>query len=78
MKRASDGSITLIGKHPKGCTTWHWYASLTSKKHVEWGWRLWVRASPRWRVNQWHDYYRLPFGWTLVLGFQDYHKEPSQ
>lgn len=76
MRRASDGSITLFSKHPKECLTWHWAVSITRKKHVQWGWRLWTRDSRR--TNQWHDYYRLPFGWTLIFSFQDYHKGRDQ
>lgn len=76
MKRASDGSITLFAKHPIESLTWHWAVSITRKQHVKWGWRLWTRAN--FRSHQWHDYYRLPFGWTLILSFQDYHKGRDQ
>lgn len=26
------------------------------------------------RRSQWHDYYRLPLGWSLVVAHQDYHR----
>jgi len=71
--RASDGSIVLLSKHPKDCLTWHWSVSVTRKTMVVWGWRLWCRDERR--KGQWHDYYRLPFGWTLILSAQDYHKD---
>jgi len=75
MGRASDGSIVLISKHPRSSNTWYWSISLTRKRHVEWGWRAWTRSTMR--TGQWHDYYRLPFGWTLIWSAQDYHRRPA-
>lgn len=70
--KASDGSYVMISKHPPGSGTWHWSLSISRRKHVEWGWRLWLRADRR--LGQWHDYYRLPFGLTLAWSAQDWHK----
>lgn len=72
MSRASDGSIVLLTKHPRYSVTWHWSLSIARKPIVAWGWRLWTRSGRR--SGQWHDYYRLPFGWTLTWSAQDYHK----
>lgn len=65
--RASDRSITVASKHPRDCQTWHWSVSLkrTSMKGL-------VARAER-RTHQWHDYYRLPFGWVLIVSQQDYH-----
>lgn len=70
--RASDGTIVIATKHPKDSLTWHWSLSIGRRKWVEWGWRLWLRSDRR--VAQWHDYYRLPFGWALIWSAQDWHK----
>lgn len=44
--------------------------------------------APRWwhrfvnrdalRRNQWHDYYRLPFGYSIVVAQQDYHDQQKR
>ena len=72
MRRASDGSILLMSKHPVGSNTWHWSISVTREPIVEWRGRLWTRSTRR--CHQWHDFYRLPFGWTLIWSAQDYHR----
>jgi len=33
-----------------------------------------LTANPR---GQWHNYYRLPFGYALSVARQDYHKRPA-
>lgn len=72
MRKASDGSIIIASKHPQGCPTWHWSASLKRNAiRFKW-WALWSRAENR--NHQWHDFYRLPFGWCLIVSRQDYHK----
>lgn len=70
ISRASDGSIVLARYHPPGCNTWHW--SVYLKKYSDH--RPKTHKADR-RVNQWHDYYRLPFGWTIMVSQQDYHKQ---
>lgn len=72
MGRASDGSLVLMTKHPAGCGTWHWSVSINRNRHVRYGWRLWCRAVIR--RGQWHDYYRLPFGYELIVSRQDFHR----
>lgn len=71
LSRASDGSIMLATYHPASCPTWHWSVSL---KRMSWvrGWRWSDRAARR--THQWHDFYRLAFGWWLVVSQQDYHR----
>lgn len=75
FSRASDGSIVLVSKHPQGSGTWHWSIGITRRETVCWGWRLWLRDERR--THQWHDFYRLPFGWSLVVSQQDYHRRPA-
>lgn len=67
LTRASDGSIKLASKHPVGCTTWHWAIYLRRTTLTRW-----INRAER-RTHQWHDYYRLPFGWALIVSWQDYH-----
>ncbi len=75
MQRASDGSFILVSKHPRGCPTWHWSISLKRNAISGNVWRLWYRDLNR--FDQWHDFYRLPFGWWLIVSQQDYHKEKT-
>lgn len=66
LSRASDGSLTLLSYHPRGSVTWHWSVHLARTNYPT------NRAKDR--TGQWHDYYRLPFGYNLVVSQQDYHK----
>lgn len=75
FSRASDGSIVIVSKHPLGCPTWHWSASIKRNAISSNRWRLAYRAEHR--THQWHDFYRLPFGWWLIVGQQDYHLEAA-
>lgn len=65
--RASDQSLTLAAYHPPGCPTWHWSVSVYRLRPGE----KCRRDERRW--NQWHDTYRLPFGYALCVSRQDYH-----
>lgn len=67
FSKASDGSLTIVSRHPRNSKTWHWAISITRKG---------VARSSRAvnRVHQWHDFYRLPFGRTLIYSAQDFHK----
>lgn len=67
----SDGALGLAAYHPKGSTAWHWSISLTRRQRYFKGWRS--ITPPELRRGQWHDYYRLPFGWALAVARQDYH-----
>lgn len=74
--RASDGSITLACWHPRGSATWHWSVSLMRRVFP------WSAMSDNWFAalgghpfGQWFDYWRLPFGWMLLVGRQDYHRQ---
>lgn len=72
FSRDSGGDLSLAGYHPRGCLTWHWNVSLR-----RWRMKYWVvRAAKEWRKGQWHDYYWLPFGYSLSIARQDYHKQP--
>lgn len=69
--RSSDNGIVLVSRHPKGSLTWYWSVSLKRLSEEQRN-RIVVR-DPR-RTHQWHDYYRLPFGWRIIVSQQDYHK----
>jgi hypothetical protein len=73
--RASDGGIILASCHPLSSETWHWSVGVTRRQTVDWGYRVMLRASRR--THQWHDFYRLPFGWSLVISRQDYHRRAA-
>jgi hypothetical protein len=72
LRRASDGSIVLWTKRPRDCLTWHWSVSLKRRALASNVWR--IRSLAAERRDQWHDYYRLPFGWWLTVSRQDYHR----
>jgi hypothetical protein len=66
FSRHSDGGRGLASYHPRSSQTWHWSVSIDRQAGTG-------RASRR--SGQWHDFYRLPFGFRLVVSWQDYHKE---
>lgn len=73
MQKSYDGSIILYTKHPIGSQTWHWSVSL---KHnaINLDSKLPYYRDER-RRGQWHNYYRLPFNWWIIVSQQDYHLE---
>ena len=72
MKRDSAGNLILATYHPKSSPTWHWSLSLIRSEHaIAWGWRFFLVGQPGY---QRHHLLRLPFGWTLMLSTQIYHK----
>lgn len=73
FSKSSDGGLVIACCHPRSSLTWHWSISLSNRRLVRWQGRFWLRAGRRKR--QWHDYYRLPFGRTLIWSAQDYHKD---
>lgn len=69
--RQSDGGLNLVTYHPWSSLTWYWGLSVDrDRMHV-----MFQRAHRR--IGQWHDYVRLPFGWTLTISHQDYHREKA-
>jgi hypothetical protein len=69
--RASDGSLILFGRHPKASPTWHWSVSITKRNGSRW-----IGRMPReFRRGQWHTFIWLPFGKSLCISRQDYHKQ---
>jgi hypothetical protein len=68
IHRDSAGNWVLLSYHPRGSSTWHWSVCLAKGG----GSRLINRAVER--QGQWHDYYRLPFGYCLIVSQQDWHK----
>jgi hypothetical protein len=75
MQRATDGSIVLCSWHPSASQTWHWAIYLKRNATLLSAGKLWHRAKRR--SGQWHDYYRLPLSWCLIVARQDFHKEPK-
>lgn len=71
LSRDRGGGLVLASYHPRGCLTWHWSISIIKSRCFR-PWWLVSRASTR--TNQWHDYYRLPFGKALCISRQDYHR----
>ena len=70
FKRASDGSLILVSYHPALSGTWIWSLSIGRWEYHP---RKLLSLDPD-RRGQWHDYLALPFGWSLLLSRQDYHK----
>lgn len=68
--RGSDGSLGLISYHPRHSGTWYWSIRIVRAPTSS---RFWLVMRAAHRRNQWHDYYRLPFGRALLVSRQDYH-----
>lgn len=67
LHRDSAGDLCLVSYHPRGSSTWHWSVTL-SRRNVP------TRSQKATkRTGQWHDFYRLPFGYCLIIGQQDWH-----
>jgi hypothetical protein len=69
MHRDSAGNLVLLSYHPRGSSTWHWSVVLSRRA----GNTLVNRAVER--QGQWHDFYRLPFGYSIIVSQQDWHKQ---
>lgn len=73
FSRASDGNLVLVSYHPRRSSTWYWSVALSHKPFHD---IAWASVTPaEYRKGQWHNYYRLPFGRTLIISRQDYHLE---
>lgn len=72
FSRSSNGDLNLCSYHPRRSATWHWAVYLTRRVEDR---RIVDRAKSR--SGQWHDYYRLPFGRSLIVSHQDYHKRAA-
>jgi hypothetical protein len=66
FSRANTGDLILASYHPDWSHTWRWSIMLKRADG-----RGWVARDPV-RRGQWHDYYRLPFGWQLLVSQQNY------
>jgi hypothetical protein len=70
FSRASNGDLVL--------------ASYTGSKSYCWIWSVWLSREQQplhivplsRRRGQWHHTLPLPFGRTLIIGRQDYHRDP--
>lgn len=71
ISRTSSGELTLASYHPRGSATWIWSVVVCAGDDEE----PRIRRTPAdMRHGQWHDWYRLPFGRSLRVSMQDYHK----
>ncbi len=70
LHRDSAGDLVLLSYHPRGSSTWHWSVTLSRMSPGKF---MINRAADR--RGQWHDFYRLPFGFTLIVSQQDWHKQ---
>jgi len=73
LTTASNGDWVLASYHPETSDTWHWSICLAKNKWPE---RPLIDRSER-RHGQWHDSFRLPFGYMLIISRQDYHRAPA-
>lgn len=71
ISRTSSGELILASYHPRGSATWAWSAVLSKGGRHD---PLVFRMPADMRHGQWYDWYRLPFGWSLRVSMQDYHK----
>ena len=67
--RDSAGNLVLLSWHPRGSSTWHWCVTLAKG-----GGRAMINRAAD-RQGQWHDYYRLPFGFCLIVSQQAWHRK---
>lgn len=70
FSRASDGSLILATHTGRHSNCWIWYVALSRLRqpfHI---------APKSERRGQWHHYIPLPFGRTLIVGRQDFHRDP--
>lgn len=72
LRRDSSGGLVLASYHPRACPTWHWSVSIINSPVFR---KRWLVSRASTRSNQWHDYYRLPFGKALCVSRQDYHRK---
>lgn len=68
LTRCSDGALTVASYQPRN-ETWHWAVAI-GRSDINPGW---IRRATI-RRGQWHDFYRLPFGFELRVSRQDFHK----
>lgn len=69
--RDSGRRLIVASYHPRSSPTWHWSITLWREQPPKGSPRI---VRPTRRQGQWHDTYRLPFGWALGVAQQDYHQ----
>ena len=70
LKRDSGGGLVLASYTGRKSYCWIWAVVVSRKRNP-------LRIVPRSeRRNQWHHFIPLPFGRTLIISRQDYHKDP--
>jgi len=67
----NTGGLTLASYQPRN-ETWHWAFVVQRSQYT----KDFISKDPT-RRGQWHDYYRLPFGFEIVHSRQDWHKQPA-
>lgn len=68
--RASDGSLILASYTGRKSYCWIWSVSISRRRQP---FRIVPRSERR---NQWHHFVPIPFGRTLIISRQDYHRDP--
>ena len=66
FSRMNTGDLIIASYHPSSSHTWLWSVSVARRRPGHDGW---VRRATI-RRGQWHDYYRLPFGWEVIVAQQ--------
>jgi hypothetical protein len=68
--RASNGDLVIASYTGRKSYCWIWSLALSHRKQP-------LSIVPRRsRRNQWHHMFPLPFGRTLIVSRQDYHRDP--
>lgn len=69
FSRTNSGNLMLASYHPSWSHTWGWSVQITRIDQGPWIIR------DKHRGGQWHDYYRLLFGWRLMISQQNYFRK---
>lgn len=72
LSRANTGDLMLASYHPSWSHTWRWSVMLRRADGLAWV------SRDKTRRGQWHDYYRLPFGWQILVSQQNYMPKSRQ
>lgn len=70
FERASNGDLVLASYDDSATGLWVWAIYLSRKRQP------FSIAPKAERHDQWHHFIPLPFGRTLIISRQDYHRDP--
>lgn len=77
FKRASDGGLTFVSRHPPSSLTWYWSLSW-SPVRADFARHLFkLNIDRRSGARQRHHNLHLLWLGSLVLSTQDWHKQPA-